>query len=85
MTGFLYTLTLLDPVFIPAIEGDGVMQLRIDPLSLMEGKYFLSLAIHSWDHAVQYHRREDWYPFAVKNASTAEGVFQLSNHWKLGP
>ncbi len=70
---------------IPAIEGDGVMQLRIDPLSLMEGKYFLSLAIHSWDHAVQYHRREDWYPFAVKNASTAEGVFQLSNHWKLGP
>lgn len=75
--------TQIAQVEIPFIEGEGTMQLRIEPLSLMEGKYFLSLAIHSWDHAEQFHRREDWYPFAVKNPSTAEGVFHLSNHWKL--
>lgn len=65
-------------------EGHGVVRLNIEPLTLMEGKYFLSLAIHSEDHATQYHRREDWYPFAVKNASSAHGVFQLNTRWERG-
>ena len=70
---------------VPDLEpGDGVMRLRVDPLSLMEGKYFLSLAIHSWDHATQYHRREDWYPFAVKSASSSLGVFHLNCAWQPG-
>ena len=70
---------------IPALEpGESTIRLKIDPLSLMEGKYFLSLAIHSWDHAVQYHRREDWYPFAVKNASSSMGVFHLNCAWLPG-
>lgn len=67
---------------LPYVEGEGAVQLRIDPLSLMEGKYFLSLSIHSWDHATQFHRREDWYPFAVKNPSTAEGIFHLASQWQ---
>jgi ABC-type polysaccharide/polyol phosphate transport system ATPase subunit len=84
-TGFFIfgTNTQIAKYDIPSIEGEGMMRLRVDPLSLMEGKYFLSLAIHSWDHATQFHRREDWYPFAVKNPSTAEGVFHLSSHWSL--
>jgi ABC-type polysaccharide/polyol phosphate transport system ATPase subunit len=81
---FIYgTNTQIMNVSIPAIEGEGVVRLAIDPLSLMEGKYFLSLALHSWDHATQYHRREDWYPFAVKNPSTAHGVFQLPCRWEV--
>lgn len=81
---FIYgTNTQIMDVSIPAIEGEGVVRLAIDPLSLMEGKYFLSLALHSWDHATQYHRREDWYPFAVKNPSTAHGVFQLPCRWDV--
>jgi ABC-type polysaccharide/polyol phosphate transport system ATPase subunit len=70
---------------IEAVEGEGIMRLRIDPLTLMEGKYFLSLAIHSEDHATQYHRREDWYPFAVKSRSPAHGVFHLESGWDLAP
>lgn len=81
---FIYgTNTQIMKVPIDAIEGEGVMTLSFDPLTLMEGKYFLSLAIHSWDHATQYHRREDWYPFAVKNASSAHGVFELASAWTL--
>lgn len=81
---FLYgTNTQIMNVPIAAIEGEGRMRLRFDPLTLMEGKYFLSLAVHSWDHATQYHRREDWYPFAVKSASSAEGVFQVPCRWEL--
>ncbi len=64
------------------VEGHGVVRLTFEPLTLMEGKYFLSLAIHSGDHATQYHRREDWYPFAVKSASSAYGIFQLNGRWQ---
>lgn len=83
---FIYgTNTQIMQVPVDAIEGDGVMELDLNPLSLMEGKYFLSLAIHSWDHTVQYHRREDWHPFAVKSPSRALGVFQLPCAWSLLP
>ena len=66
---------------IPSIEDEGSVRLRIDPLTLMQGNFFLSLSVHSWDHAVQFHRREDWYPFAVKNPTQAIGIFQLSAAW----
>lgn len=79
------TNTQLMNVPIDAVEGEGVVQLNVEPLRLMEGKYFLSLAVHSWDHAVQYHRREDWHPFAVKNPSTALGVFHLDCRWEHRP
>jgi len=63
------------------IEGKGTMRLTLDPLALMQGNFFLSLSVHSWDHATQYHRREDWYPFAVKNQSADLGIFRLSSRW----
>ena len=67
---------------VPAIEGEGRIRLRLDPLTLMQGNFFLSLSIHSWDHAMQYHRREDWYPFAVRNPTEAPGIFQLQSSWE---
>ena len=83
---FIYgTNTQILKVPLGTVEGPGVVRLTFDPLTLMEGKYFLSLAIHSADHATQYHRREDWYPFAVKNASSAHGVFQLNGRWQHQP
>ena len=69
---------------IPSIEGEGTIRLTINPLSLLHGNFFLSLSIHSWDHAEQYHRREDWYPFAVKNPTEALGVFSIGHEWEAG-
>ncbi len=81
---FIYgTNTQLMKVDIDAVEGEGSFQLRIEPLSLMAGKYFLSLSAHSWDHETQYHRLEDWYPFAVTSPSADLGVFQLPTKWTL--
>ena len=68
---------------IDAIEGEGVIRLRLDPLTLLHGNFFLSLSIHSWDHATQYHRREDWYPFSVKNPTQNEGVFHVACKWDV--
>jgi ABC-type polysaccharide/polyol phosphate transport system ATPase subunit len=77
--------TQIQGVDIPFIHGEGTVRLRLDPLNLMQGNFFLSLSIYSWDHAVQYHRREDWYPFAVKNAGQDLGVFRLSTTWETRP
>ncbi len=66
---------------IAAIEGEGSVRLSLDPLNLMQGNFFLSLSVHSWDHSQQYHRREDWYPFAVKNSTDALGIFHLNSSW----
>lgn len=83
-TGFFIfgTNTQIMNVPIAFVEGEGVMNLSIEPLRLMEGKYFLSLAIHNQDHTVQYHRREDWHPFAVKNPTSAHGVVHLDCRWE---
>ncbi|MBI2441197.1 MAG: ABC transporter ATP-binding protein [Lentisphaerae bacterium] len=74
--------TQIAKVLIPAIEGAGQVRLRIKPLTLKQGKFFLSLAVHSWDHAVQYHRQEDLHPFLVKDVSDDKGVFQLNCAWE---
>lgn len=77
------TNTQIMKVPLDQVEGEGRVQLRLDPLRLMQGNYFLSLSVHSWDHAEQFHRREDWYPFGVKNPTEALGVFQLDCNWVL--
>jgi ABC-2 type transport system ATP-binding protein/lipopolysaccharide transport system ATP-binding protein len=67
---------------IPVLEpGHGVFRFALDPLLLREGNYFLSLSVHSWDHATQFHRREDWYPFGVKNDNDAPGMVTLPTRW----
>jgi len=53
----------------------GQVTIAFDPLYLREGNYFLSISAHSQDHETQFHRREDWYPFRVKNADEAQGIF----------
>ncbi len=74
--------TQLGNVPIDSIEGEGFMRLKIQPLTLKKGNFFLSLSIHSWDHSVQYHRREDWHPFAIKDTSDTPGLMQLEHTWE---
>jgi len=76
---YLYgTNTQLQGVETPDAEpGEGKITLKLDPLLLREGNYFLSLSVHSPDHATQYHRREDWYPFGVRDTDGSLGVVSL--------
>jgi ABC-type polysaccharide/polyol phosphate transport system ATPase subunit len=73
--------TQLAGVALPHVEGAGTLKLQFAPLQLMHGNYFLSLTVHSWDHQVQYHRREDWIPFAVRNAVGDLGLCRLAARW----
>ncbi|MBP5787008.1 MAG: ABC transporter ATP-binding protein [Kiritimatiellae bacterium] len=76
--------TQLAGTVIPSIEGEGTVKLDLSPVRLMQGNYFLSLSVHSWDHATQFHRREDWCPFRVKNGTGAEGQFMMDARWEVG-
>ncbi|MGA0333133.1 MAG: ABC transporter ATP-binding protein [Kiritimatiellia bacterium] len=62
--------------------GPGIQRIHLDPLLIREGNYFLSLSIHSWDHATQFHRREDWYPFSVRNRTDAPGMVTLPTRFE---
>ena len=77
--------TQIAKVPIAAVEGDGRVRLRIEPLTLKQGRFFLSLSVHSWDHATQYHRQEDLHPFLIKDVSDDKGVFQLNCVWEHQP
>ena len=77
--------TQIAKVPIAVIEGDGRVRLRIEPLTLKQGRFFLSLAVHSWDHKIQYHRQEDLHPFLIKDAGADKGVFQLNCAWEHQP
>ncbi len=74
--------TQIAGVALPAIEGDGTVRLRIAPLTLKQGTFFLSLAVHSWDHAEQFHRQEDRHPFRVQDPGGDKGVVQLHCEWE---
>jgi len=65
-----------------AINGPGAVELTIEPLNLMRGKFFLSLALHSRDHQTQYHRLDNAYVFWVVSDTLAEGFVELGNRWK---
>ena len=67
---------------IDFIEGQGGVRLKINPLPLMQGNFFLSLSVHSWDHAIQYHRQEDWHPLVVNNPTQEQGIFNLNATWE---
>lgn len=77
--------TQIAKIPIAAIEGAGRVRLRIEPLTLKQGRFFLSLAVHSWDHKIQYHRQEDLHPFLIKDVSDDKGVFQLNCVWEHQP
>ncbi len=65
-----------------AINGSGAIELTIEPLNLLRGKFFLSLALHSRDHQTHYHRLDHAYVFWVVSDTRAEGFIELKNTWE---
>lgn len=77
------TNTLIENYKIDSVNGKGVMVLEFSPLTLLQGKYYLSLAIHSDDHKTQYHRRDNWYVFWVEPDRKADGFLNMPCKWRL--
>lgn len=74
--------TQIEKYPIPEVRRTGVVRIKLDPLTLKAGSFFLSFAVHSPDHKVQYHRLEDWLAFSVIDTTDREGLVHLENEWE---
>lgn len=77
------TNTLIENYAVGSVSGKGVMAVEFSPLTLLQGKYYLSLAIHSDDHKTHYHRRENWYVFWVEPDRKADGFLNMPCRWRM--
>jgi len=77
------TNTQIAGLSLPLPRGPGRVAVEIDPLPLLTGKYYLSVAVHSPDHQIQYHRQESWYAFNVRNGTRHHGEVLFPCRWVL--
>ena len=71
----------LEPV---GIEGEGRVVCRIEKLGLINGTYYLDVAVHKRDGTpYDYHR--NMYSFLVSSARRDEGVVRLPHTWEFSP
>ena len=66
---------------IPCIEGPGSIDLALDTSNLQAGDYALSFALHSADHATNYHRVEHGLALHVRERKWFDGVVRLPVSW----
>ncbi len=74
------TNTLLDKVALPRLTASGRISFKIEGPHLIEGSYYLDVAIHARDgHAYDYQSR--CYSFAVQSPFQDKGVYRLPHRW----
>lgn len=76
------TNTELKNLTIDSIEGSGYIDLVIDRLTILTGRFFLTVAIHSHDHK-PYDWHDKLYSFDVMPTSRDAGIFEIPCNWKL--
>jgi ABC-2 type transport system ATP-binding protein/lipopolysaccharide transport system ATP-binding protein len=65
-----------------SIEGEGKALCRIDRLGLVNGTYYLDVAVHRKDgYPYDYHR--NLYSFLVSSSSKDEGIARLLHRWEF--
>lgn len=67
---------------IKKIKGEGHIQLDIDRLTMHEGKYLVTVAVHSRDH-VPYDWLDKQSSFNVTKKTNDAGLFEIPCEWKL--
>jgi len=76
------TNTDIERISLPSINGPGCMVLRFDSMNLVEGRYYLDIAIHSKD-GFAYDYRSRFYPLMVRSKIKDVGIFRPSHQWDL--
>jgi ABC-2 type transport system ATP-binding protein/lipopolysaccharide transport system ATP-binding protein len=67
-----------------AIQGEGKVVCRIETLSLVNGTYYLDVAVHKRDgYPYDYHR--NLYSFLVSSPHRDEGIGRLDHGWDFSP
>ncbi|MBI1884587.1 MAG: ABC transporter ATP-binding protein [Chlamydiae bacterium] len=69
---------------IPFVEGKGSISLKIPKLPLIRGKYLFSFSVHTEDHAVNFHRKENTHVLRVRSQRNEVGFVEFPVVWSLG-
>ncbi|OGL47084.1 MAG: hypothetical protein A2161_00025 [Candidatus Schekmanbacteria bacterium RBG_13_48_7] len=74
------TNTNIEGIEIKEINNSGFIYLKIDSINLIEGKYYLDVAIHKVDgYPYDYHTR--CYSFVVRSTIKDIGIYRPSHNW----
>ncbi len=84
--GLLYygTNTYIEGLDTGTIIGDGRVAVTIPSISLISGKFSLTVAAHTSDH-VPYDWHDKLYSFSVVNTGQIAGVIDLKSVWSVSP
>lgn len=76
--------TEIEGVPIPPLGEEGVVEVLLERLDLIEGTYYLDVAVHAKDgYPYDYHH---WlYSFAVKSEVRDVGVSRIPHGWAIKP
>jgi len=78
------TNTLLEDYEAVSIQGEGRVVCRIEKLSLVNGTYYLDVAVHKRDgYPYDYHRK--LYSFLVSSPHKDVGIGRLVHGWSFSP
>ena len=78
------TNTIIEEFEPAAIKGKGKVVCQIERLNLVNGTYYLDVAVHKRDgYPFDYHR--NLYSFMVSSQETDVGIFRPDHTWKFSP
>jgi hypothetical protein len=77
------TNTRLDAMDLPELHGARTVRFTVPALPLHDGRFAVTLAVHSYDEDIVYHWLDRWLEFSVFPAGTGVGPVDLSGAWTL--
>ncbi len=78
------TNTHIEKVSLPPLGREGVVQVCLESLNLLAGRYYLDVAVHRGDGTpYDYHTR--LYPFSVSSEVKDVGIVRIPHRWTIRP
>lgn len=69
---------------IDAIQGEGSVTYRVEKMPLLEGVYYVSVAVHDWEDMKMYDYHDSMYPFYMLSSSSERyGMITLHGEWDV--
>lgn len=76
------TNTDIERILLPPLEREGVVKVVLENLGLLEGYYYLDVAVHRKDGSpYDYHSR--LYPFSISSEMKDVGIFRIPHRWTI--
>jgi ABC-type polysaccharide/polyol phosphate transport system ATPase subunit len=78
------TNTDIENIPVPALGAGGIVEVILDRLGLIEGRYYLDVAVHPRE-GEPYDYQSRLHPFSVGSAVKDVGVFRVPHRWVFRP